>query len=133
MTIKKCLILALIFLFSYSCGKERVEAPVGYLRAIEAQNHIGEVKTVCGKVVGARFVSSSRGKPTFLNVDRPYPNPIFTVVIWGNDRSNFKSNPENYYLNESVCVSGLIKSYEGVTQMEINNQQFISLVFNLKN
>ena len=36
MTQKKSLILALIFLFAYSCGKERVEAPAGYVRAIEA-------------------------------------------------------------------------------------------------
>ena len=119
MTQKKSLILAFIFLFAYSCGKERVEAPEGYVRAIEAHNHIGDVKTVCGKVVESRFVSSGRGHQTFLSIDRPYSNPLFLIVILGNDRINFDSPPEVYYLYESICVTGKIRSQEGVAQMEI--------------
>ena len=119
MTLKKSLILALIFLFAYSCGKGRVEAPAGYVRAIEAHKYIGNVKTVCGKVVESRFVSSGLGHPTYLNIDRSYPNPVFTIVIWGNDRNNFDPNPEGHYLYESICVMGLIQSHEGVAQIEI--------------
>ena len=119
MTLKKSLILALIFLFAYSCGKERVEAPAGYVRAIEAHKYIGDVKTVCGKVVESRFVSSGRGHQTFLSIDRPYSNPLFLIVILGNDRINFDSPPEVYYLYESICVTGKIRSQEGVAQMEI--------------
>jgi len=119
-TLKKSLILALIFLFAYSCGKERVEAPAGYVRAIEAHKYIGDVKTVCGKVVESRFVSSGRGHQTFLSIDRPYSNPLFLIVILGNDRINFDSPPEVYYLYESICVTGKIQSHEGVAQIEIN-------------
>ena len=114
------LILALIFLFAYSCGKETVETPAKYVRTVEVHKYIGDVKTVCGKVVESRFVSSGHGHPTYLNIDRPNPNPIFRIVIWGNDRINFDPNPEGYYLYESICVTGLIQSHEGVAQIEIN-------------
>jgi len=120
MTPIKFSILALIFLFTYSCGKERIETPAIYVRAIDAHKYIGDVKTVCGKVVESRFASSSLGHPTFLNIDRPYSNPVFTIVILGTDRLNFDSPPEVYYLYESICVTGLIQSHEGVAQIEIN-------------
>ena len=130
MTQKKSLILALIFLFAYSCGNERVEIPAKYVRAIEAHKYIGDVKTVCGKVVESRFASSGSGHPTFLNIDRPYSNPIFAIVISGNDRMNFDSPPEIYYLYESICVTGLIQSHEGVAQIEINYPKQILIIQN---
>ncbi len=130
MTRIKSLLLALIFLFTYSCGKERVEIPAKYVQAIEAHKYIGDVKTVCGKVVESRFVSSSRGHPTFLNIDRPYSNPLFTIVIWGNDRINFDSPPEVYYLYESICVTVLILSTDGVVQIEIKDPKQIWIIRN---
>ena len=130
MTQIKSLILALIFLFAYSCGKERVEAPANYVRTVEAHKYIGDVKTVCGKVIESRFASSSRGHPTLLNIDRPYSDPLFTIVIGGNDRINFDSPPEVYYLYESICVTGLIQSQEGVAQIEINYPKQILIIQN---
>jgi hypothetical protein len=53
------------------------------LSAAEAKKHIGENATVCGLVVSAHFAANSRGEPTFLNLDEPYPNQIFTIVILG--------------------------------------------------
>jgi len=48
-----------------------------------AKDHIGERITVYGAVVDTRYASSSRGRPTFLNIGKPYPDPgRFTVVIW---------------------------------------------------
>jgi len=55
----------------------------------EAKEHFGETATVCGEVVSARYADSTKGQPTFLNLDKPYPNQVFTVVIWGNNRSKF--------------------------------------------
>ena len=52
------------------------------LTATEAKDHIGEQGTVCGKVVSTRYAESSRGSPTFLNFDQPYPNQVFTLLIW---------------------------------------------------
>jgi hypothetical protein len=35
--------------------------------------------------------SHRRGKPTFINFDRPYPNQDFTVMIWHDERAGFGS------------------------------------------
>jgi hypothetical protein len=51
------------------------------IAASEAKNHIGEKATVCGKVVSAHYAARSRSQPTFLNLDKPYPQQIFTIVI----------------------------------------------------
>jgi DNA/RNA endonuclease YhcR with UshA esterase domain len=82
----------------------------------EAKNHIGEQQTVCGKVVSTRFAESSRGKPTFLNLDRPYPDQVFTVVIWGGDRSKF-GDPETNYRGHQICVAGRIADYRGIPEI----------------
>jgi hypothetical protein len=86
------------------------------LTASEAKEHFGETATVCGDVVSTRYASSSKGQPTFLNLDKPYPNQIFTVVIWGNNRSKFKT-PEEDYKDKKVCVTGKITAYDGLPEI----------------
>jgi len=86
-----------------------------------AQNHIGEKATVCGEVVSAHYASTSRGEPTFLNLDEAYPNGVFTVVIWGDNREQF-DEPEIQYLSKSICVTGKIKSYRGVARIILYSQ-----------
>jgi hypothetical protein len=80
------------------------------LTASEARDHIGERAMVCGKVVSSRYASSTRGAPTFLDLDKPYPNNLFTIVIWGENRAKFGA-PEETYRDKSVCVTGNITSY----------------------
>jgi DNA/RNA endonuclease YhcR with UshA esterase domain len=86
------------------------------LTAAEAKKHVGEKATVCGKVVSTRYAVRSRGQPTFLNLDEPYPRQVFTVVIWGSDRANFGS-PEVTYQGKKVCVKGNIEDYRGVPEI----------------
>ena len=59
------------------------------LSAQEAPGHAGENATVCGTVASAHYAPGSRGRPTFLNLDRPYPGQIFAGVVWGEDRAKF--------------------------------------------
>jgi hypothetical protein len=63
------------------------------LTASEAKDHVGETATVCGTVVSARYAASTKSQPTFLNLDKPYPNQVFTVLIWGQNRSKFGTPP----------------------------------------
>lgn len=90
------------------------------LTAAEAKDHVGEQTTVCGKVVSTRWAQSSRGSPTFLNFDQPYPDQVFTLVIWGNDRSKF-DNPETTYRGKRVCVTGKIGAFKGVPEVVAND------------
>ena len=78
-------------------------------RSDEAINHVGEDATVCGVVASAKYATSTRRQPTFLNLDKPYPNQVFTAVIWGSDRPQFKYEPESLQ-GAAVCVSGEIRT-----------------------
>src|SRR5712691_1690912 len=84
--------------------------------AAEAKDHIGETATVCGNVVSTRYTASTKGQPTFLNLDKPYPNQIFTLVIWGSNRSKF-GRPEVEYNEKRICVTGKIIAYRGVPEV----------------
>jgi len=82
------------------------------LTTTEAKDHIGEQATVCGKVASGRYAATTRGKPTFLDLDKPYPGQLFTVLIWGENRAKFGA-PEETYRNKNICVTGRIQSYRG--------------------
>lgn len=86
------------------------------LTAAEAKEHIGDNATVCGAVVSTRYADSSKGQPTFLNLEKPYPNQIFTVLIWGSNRSKFKT-PEEDYKDKKICVTGKISAYDGLPEI----------------
>lgn len=94
------------------------------LSASEAKGHIGETATVCGTVASARYAAATRGQPTFLNLDKPYPNPIFTVLIWGSNRSKF-GTPEVDYKGKRICVTGKITEYRGVAEIVADSPQQI--------
>lgn len=86
------------------------------IAAGDAKAHVGENATVCGTVASARFAASTKGQPTFLNLDKPYPNQVFTVLIWGNDRNKFGA-PESTYRDKRICVTGKITEYRGVAEI----------------
>ena len=86
------------------------------LTAAEAKDHVGETATVCGNVVSTRYAASTKGQPTFLNLDKPYPNQVFTVVIWGSSRSKF-GRPEVEYNEKRICVTGKIAAYRGAPEV----------------
>lgn len=90
------------------------------ISAHDASAHIGEVTCVCGTVASTKFSASSRSQPTFINLDTPYPNQIFTAVIFGEDRQKFGS-PETQYSGKKVCVSGPIETYKGVAEIIVHD------------
>jgi hypothetical protein len=79
----------------------------------EAGKFIGQQKTVCGKVAGSHYAVRSKGQPTFIYLDKPYPNQVFTVLIWGSDRGKFEKPPETLFSAKDVCVTGTIASFQG--------------------
>jgi hypothetical protein len=86
------------------------------LSAAEAKDHFGENATVCGDVASTKYADSAKGQPTFINLDKPYPNQIFTVLIWGSNRSKFGA-PEDSYKGKKICVSGKITAYDGLPEI----------------
>jgi DNA/RNA endonuclease YhcR with UshA esterase domain len=96
------------------------------ITAAEAKDHVGERVTVCGKLASTRYASKSKGQPTFLNLDQPYLQKIFTVVIWGNDRSKF-GEPESKYQDQNICVTGKITSFHGEPEIAANQPDQIEI------
>src|SRR5580704_18654577 len=86
------------------------------LTAAEAKDHVGEVATVCGEVASTHYAARSRGNPTFINLDKPYPNQVFTILIWGSDRPKF-GDPEEAYRSKRICATGKISDYKGVPEI----------------
>ena len=93
--------------------------PQGALGSTQAEEHVGETGTVCGVVVAAQYLPSRPGRPTFLNIDEPYPNQAFNVVIWGEQRRAFPLNrkPEVHMLGKTLCTTGAISAYVDWTQI----------------
>jgi endonuclease G len=86
------------------------------ISASDAKDHVGELATVCGDVASTHYAPSTKGQPTFLNLDKTYPNPIFTILIWGSNRGKFGA-PENEYKGKRVCVTGKITEYRGAPEV----------------
>jgi len=99
-------------------------AQVKKLTAAEAKDHIGDQATVCGKVASTRYAATTRGKPTFLNLDKPYPSQAFTVLIWGENREKF-GTPEEKYRDKQICVTGKITEYRGAPEIVVSDPQSI--------
>jgi len=96
------------------------------LSASEAKDHIGETATVCGSVASTRHTASTKGEPTFLNLDKAYPSQIFTVLIWGSNRHKF-GEPEKEFNGKRICATGKITDYRGVPEIVADDPKQIRI------
>ena len=109
-------------------SRKQTETPGPILIAPEdAMAHLGQIGTVCGEVASTKYAVHSKGRPTYLNIGQPYPNHIFTAVIWGEYRAQF-GTPEQKYKEKRVCVTGRITEYQGAAQIEVQEKEYLSEV-----
>lgn len=87
------------------------------LTPAQAAQHVGTTATVCGTIAGAHYAERSDGQPTFINLDKPYPDPVFTIVIFGDYRAKFSPPPETW--SGHVCATGKITSFHGKAEMKV--------------
>lgn len=113
-TYRMKLFLTLIFATIGSMAFSQVEVKT----PAELKGHVGDSIKYCGKVASARLMDRSFNAPTFLNIDNPYPNQTFTVVIWKWDRENFQEKPEKFYLDKNVCIYGKLELFKE-TQLQV--------------
>jgi hypothetical protein len=94
--------------------------PPGAISAGKSNEHVGETATVCGNVNTVRWLYSEPGHPTWININRPYPNMKFNAVIWGEQRREWSLNnkPEVMYAGKQICVTGVIETYNGWYQIQ---------------
>ena len=85
----------------------------------EVGKHIGDSVKVCSQIYDTYYAVRTENTPTFLNIGAKYPNQLLTVVIWGDVRKNFESNPEEVFKNKQVCVIGKLETYKDKPQIVI--------------
>jgi micrococcal nuclease len=89
----------------------------------DAAQYYGQNKTVEGKIVA----SNNTGKVCFLNFHTDWKT-YFTAVIFSSDFNKFPDHPEQYYLNRTIQVSGLIKEYKGKPEIIVKSPGQIRII-----
>jgi endonuclease G, mitochondrial len=84
----------------------------------------GERVTVCGTVVSTKL--SSKGN-IFINLDKQFPNQVFSISIFKDKTVNFTYKPEEFLKGKKICVTGIITKYNGTPTMNIENEKAIKV------
>ncbi|MDQ6609398.1 MAG: energy transducer TonB [Bacteroidota bacterium] len=94
----------------------------------EVAYFIGDTVTVNGKVFESKNLADSKTLPTLLNIGAPFPDQLLTVVIENNDRIFFPENPEVFYLNKEISVSGEVVLSNNKPQIVAHQQDQITVL-----
>ncbi len=113
---KTLAVLAALLLFSAVGQCETITAS-------QAKAHQGENATVCGTVASEHTAMRSRGEPTFIDLGAPYPNQVFTILVWGADRGNVGALPHK---GAHACATGLITDYRGGPEIVVRSGEQLS-------
>jgi endonuclease G len=81
-----------------------------------------DVITVCGTVAGKNV--SSKGN-VFLNLDKNFPNTVFSVFIKKEFLVNFSYEPDKKLFKECICVTGKVGDFNGTPTMNVSKEQQI--------
>jgi hypothetical protein len=93
----------------------------------EALQFRNQFTTVCGKAVQGIYMPELDNKPTFIYLDKPYPDQIFEIVISGSTRGQFGRVPEVLYPGRNVCATGVVIDFLGVPQILVDQPGQISV------
>ncbi len=99
--------------------------PKGMFNSVQAKYHIGKSVTVCGTVVSTR--KTVKAKAIYLNFDAMSPDEEFYATIWQNNGVNFSYDPEVYFLNRKVCVTGKVTMFDEIPRISINNETEVQM------
>jgi len=81
--------------------------------------------TVCGTVVSTK--RSAKGN-VFLNLDKAFPNQIFTISIFKNNLVNFSYLPDEELLGQVICVDGKVGDFNGTPSVTVSNEKSIRIL-----
>jgi endonuclease G, mitochondrial len=103
----------------------------GHFNTVQAKQYLGkgEKISVCGTVVSARY---SRSSNLWLNIDKQFPNQIFSVFIRKDDLVNFSYRPDVKLINQQVCFTGKVENFDGTPTINLQKESEVSLDIPLK-
>ncbi len=96
--------------------------PRNHFNTVQAKQYMGqnEEVTICGTVVGTRY---SRSGNLWINLDKPFPNQVFSVFIRKKDLPNFPYDPKEVLSNEKACFTGKVENFSGTPTMNIEREE----------
>ena len=84
----------------------------------QAGDYIGQIVTVHIDRAYCSYRPDVKGSPTFCN-DAPYPIHDFTMLVWGQDWSD--------YDGRCICVYGKVTPYKGKPQIVLGSRSDVSV------
>ena len=71
----------------------------GRFNTVQARMFVdnGDKKEICGSVVSTHL---SKNNHTFINLDKSFPNQIFSITIWNSNLHNFNYQPHILLLKQ---------------------------------
>jgi len=102
------------------------DLPRNHFNTVQAKRFMDRSETihVCGHVVGAR---TSRKGNVLLNLDKQFPNQVFTVFVRKEFLVNFSYDPEQEMNGKSICAKGTVANLGGKPAMFIEKEEDIVL------
>ncbi len=95
------------------------------ISAFEAKYSLGKVAMVYGRVYATWHNRETDDYLLFFGGD--YPSHQFTIVLPGHVARRFSWRPEKYFLGEHVTVTGLITTFNGISEVIVKHQRQVGL------
>jgi len=101
------------------------DLPKDHFNTEQARQYMGtnQTITVVGKVVGSRY---SRSGNLWLNLDKQYPNQIFSVYIKKDDLVNFDVDPKIAFDQQLISVKGEVDDLSGIPTINVEKSSRIA-------
>ena len=101
--------------------------PRNTFNTTQAKNYMGKNESIriCGTVVSTKL--SSKGN-IFLNLDKQFPNQVFSISIFKDFVPNFSYKPDIFLAGKTICVTGKITNFNGVPSVSIENEKAIEVL-----
>jgi hypothetical protein len=112
--------IGVLLTISTMVAASAVASRAASLRPEDAAQHIGQNATVCGVVASTKFDAHLPSQPTFLDFGKPYPEQVFTAVVFGGNRAKF-GTPETALQGRRVCVTGAIREDQGKPEIVLSD------------
>jgi DNA/RNA endonuclease YhcR with UshA esterase domain len=100
----------------------------GKINTTDAINFIGKEACVCGRVVSTKYKENGSTNPTYINLDKKFPEQVFTLMIYGSDRKNFSYKPEEFLQGKMICIKGKIGEYRGTPQIIASKEKQVEVL-----
>lgn len=103
--------------------------PRAHFNTVQAKQHMGSGReiTIVGKVVSSRY---SRTGNLWLNLDKKFPNQLFSVFIRKKDLINFSDDPQAEFDGQRIAVKGKVQDFNGTPTIILEREERIDLYEN---